>query len=89
MMILTKSGEEQVDFTDISYIMYGAYCVWVIKHTPDSKVHGANMGLIWGRQDSGEPYVGPMNFAIWHFITDNKTKNSDRSKIKSLHIVLC
>ena len=32
--------------------------------TPDSKVHGANMGPIWGRQDPG-PHVGPMNFAIW------------------------
>ena len=29
---------------------------------PDSKVHGANMGPIWGWQDPG---VGPMNFAIW------------------------
>ena len=33
-------------------------------HT-DSKVHRANMGLIWGRQDPGGPHVGPMNFAIW------------------------
>ena len=32
---------------------------------PDSKVHGANMGLIWGRQAPGGPHVGPMNFAIW------------------------
>ena len=32
---------------------------------PDSKVYGANMGLIWGRQDPGGPHVGPMNFAIW------------------------
>ena len=32
---------------------------------PDSKVHGANIGPIWGRQDPGGPYVGPMNFAIW------------------------
>ena len=32
---------------------------------PDSKVHGANMGPIWGRQDPGGPQVGPMNFAIW------------------------
>ena len=32
---------------------------------PDSKVHGANMGPIWGRQDPGGPYVGPMNFALW------------------------
>ena len=32
---------------------------------PDSKVHGANMGPIWGWQDQGGPHVGPMNFAIW------------------------
>ena len=31
--------------------------------TPDSKVHGANMGPIWGRQDPGGPHVGPKNFA--------------------------
>ena len=32
---------------------------------PDSKVHGANMGPIWGRQDPGGTHVGPVNFAIW------------------------
>ena len=32
---------------------------------PDSKVHGANMGPTWGRQDPGMPHVGPMNLAIW------------------------
>ena len=32
---------------------------------PDSKVHGANMGPNWGRQDPGGLHVGPMNFAIW------------------------
>ena len=26
----------------------------------DSKVHGANMGPIWGRQDPDRPHVGPM-----------------------------
>ena len=31
---------------------------------PDGKVHGANMGPIWGRQDPGGPHVGPMNFVI-------------------------
>ena len=35
------------------------------ENTPDSKVHGANMGPIWGRQDPGGPHVGPMNFVIW------------------------
>ena len=32
---------------------------------PDSKVHGANMGTIWGRQGPGGPHIGPMDFAIW------------------------
>ena len=32
---------------------------------PDSKVHGANVGPIWGRQDPVGPHVGPMNLAIW------------------------
>ena len=36
-----------------------------ISDFPDYKVHGANMGPIWGRQDPGGPHVGPMNFAIW------------------------
>ena len=31
----------------------------------DSKVHCANMGPIWGRQDPDGPHAGPMNFAIW------------------------
>ena len=31
---------------------------------PDSKIHGANMGPIWGRQDAGGSHVGPMNLAI-------------------------
>ena len=34
-------------------------------YNPESKVHEANMGPIWGRQDPGGPHVGPMNFAIW------------------------
>ena len=46
-----------------------AHCVAVPSATiPDSKVHGANMGPIWGRQDPGGPHVGPMNFAIWDVI---------------------
>ena len=36
-----------------------------LKPFPDSKVHGANMGPIWGRKGPGGPHVGPMNFAIW------------------------
>ena len=37
----------------------------ILQAYPDSKVHGANMGPIWGRQDPGGPHVGPINFAIW------------------------
>ena len=32
---------------------------------PDSKVHGANMGPTWGRQDPGGPHVGHVKLAIW------------------------
>ena len=41
---------------------------WFNIKIPDSKVHGANMGPIWGRQDPGGPHVGPMSFAIWDVI---------------------
>ena len=34
---------------------------------PDSKVHGANMGTIWGRQDPGGSHVGPMKF-LWQYM---------------------
>ena len=36
-----------------------------INNIPDSKVHVAYMGSIWGRQHPGGPHVGPMNIAIW------------------------
>ena len=34
----------------------------------DSKIHGANMGPIWGRQDPGGPHLGPMNLGIWDVV---------------------
>ena len=34
-----------------------------------AKVHEANMGPIWGRQDPVEPHVCPKNLAIWVVIT--------------------
>ena len=36
-----------------------------IRKNPDSKVRGANVGPIWGRQDPGGPHVGHMDFAMW------------------------
>ena len=46
----------------LSIITYDIYT------SPDSKVHGANMGPIGGQQGPGGPQVGPMNFAIWEHI---------------------
>ena len=46
-----------VDDADSAYI-----CLDIL---PDIKVHGANMGPIWGQQDPGGPHIGPMNLAIW------------------------
>ena len=40
-------------------------CIGSNANIPDSKVHGGNMGPIWGRQDPDGPSVGPMNLAIW------------------------
>ena len=44
------------------------------ENTLDSKVHGANMGPIWDREDPGGPHVGPMNFAIWDYSTSHMSK---------------
>ena len=50
-------------------VIYKLHQHGIIEHDaqlgPDKKVHGANMGPIWGPQDPGGPRVGPMNFAIW------------------------
>ena len=46
------------------------WCLNIETLPPDSKVHGTNMGPIWGRQDPGGPHVGPMNFAIWVVLCD-------------------
>ena len=38
---------------------------YICQQDPDSKVHGANMGPIWGRQDPGGPHLGAMYIDIW------------------------
>ena len=47
-----------------------------IGYFPDSKIHGANMGATWGRQDPGGPHVGPMNLAIRELISCAKNFSS-------------
>ena len=48
------------------YSMSNEMCSWFCNALfcfsygiPDSKVHGANMGPIWGQQDPGGPHVAP------------------------------
>ena len=49
---------------------------------PDSKVHGADMGPIWGQQDPGGTHVGPMNLVIWDgtdlVLTEHSSYNTRR-----------
>ena len=55
-----------IDYADSKLNIFKANATqYIYIYNPDSKVHGANMGPIWGRQDPGGPHVGPMNFAIW------------------------
>ena len=51
--------------------MYWKYG-WKVRNIHDSKIHGANMGPILGRQDPGGPHVGPINLAIWDAIYSSK-----------------
>ena len=57
---------------------------------PGSKVHGANMGPIWCRQDPGGPHVGPMNLAIWD-VEVGRCRHTERVSIIMNHqdIFLC
>ena len=53
--------------TQVSIPQTNAIMLWegLPHYCPDSKVHEANMGPTWDRQDPGGPHVGPMNLAIW------------------------
>ena len=53
------------------------------RYFPESKVHGANMGPIWGRQDPGGPHVVPWTLLSgWSFVM-----GIHRSPVDSLHKV--
>ena len=43
-----------------------------LSENPDNKVHGANMGPTWGRQDPGWLHVGHVNLAIWEDLVASK-----------------
>ena len=55
-------GQDICEFQISSVFSSGTAVLYAI---PDNKVHGANIGPIWDRQDPDGPHVGPMNFAIW------------------------
>ena len=40
------------------------YSIASVDAFPDSKVHGTNVGPIWGRQELGGLHVGHMNLVI-------------------------
>ena len=81
-MIFTDEGDLYAPntATEIKNVS-GWGCLSYVVITPsDSKVHGANMGPIWGRQDSGGPHVGPMNFAIWGTFAVSFTNNGHQNQ---------
>ena len=49
-----------------------------------SKVHGTNMGPIWGRQDPGGPHVVPMNLVVWDVCCTAKSNKLDKLREWSL-----
>ena len=70
---------------------YTCYCQpgWTGDHCqigetyPDSKLHGANMGTSWGRQDPGGSHVGPMNFAVWVASNDRHTRHNLTDRVET------
>ena len=63
-MSVARGRDGQMYITNVVYLGHRP-SAWYIIDNPDIKVHEANMGPIWGRQDPGGPHVGPMNLAIW------------------------
>ena len=61
--VLTE--DTPIEWTANSGVDWTTYRYPVEHYNPDSKVHGANVGPILGRQEPGGPHVGHMNFAIW------------------------
>ena len=54
-------------------MLYIVICNWLVialQISPDSKVHGENMGPTCVMSAPGGPHVGPMNPAIWVMFMD-------------------
>ena len=56
---------------------------------PDCKVHGANMGPIWGQQNPGGPHVGPMTLLSGLLIVSKSIHFNQYSYIYIWYIYIC
>ena len=70
VLVVTKGHENhnKAQLSDIGGAIYAVICMQLSttkQNCPDSKIHGANMGPTWGRQDPGGPHVGHVNLVIW------------------------
>ena len=55
---------------------------------PDSKIHGANVGPTWGRQNPGGPHVSHTDLAIWWQFHRN-IHNFQKKELDTIsHIIL-
>ena len=73
-----------INFNTIMISNYIRYKVWaeIIYPFPDSKVHGANMGLIWVPSAPDGPHVCPMNLVI-------STPSEEQYYRHAVRILLC
>ena len=53
---------------------------------PEGKIHGANMVSIWGRQESGGPNDGSINFAIWGCSFSHPDASDNEQNAKAQHL---
>ena len=67
--IKSSTVPQIVSFTNIIQFLERQVVLNTVCYSPDSKVHVANMGPIWGRQNPGGPHISPMNLAILELLT--------------------
>ena len=59
------------NFYSVSFVITSFASKFMID-IPDGKVHGANMGPIWGRQDPGGPHAGPHELCYLGWLNPNQ-----------------
>ena len=53
------SFSQLCDINTVILYLYISYVKPTLRKIPDNKVHGANMGPVWGRRDPGGPMLAP------------------------------